>query len=329
MQSRKAIGTLRVSQLQFKLRRADIFFTRGAEPENRTKKTKRKGETGMSIRSFVTRAALLVAVFFLVLSLIFSTFDTYAWYTPYWTGARLVSSTAAKGDDPFFYAWIYDVTNENTGETILENTGAWRNIAVSGTGDGRTCQIQKATERGITNSEKYVFTSMHLGTVDNLISLSRDNYMYLRFDIDDLVRQGRKLRLGYSIARAGVHFYDLTGTDKTSELTAQTLDEFIGLVNVEYAVSTAKYDPTVSDAQYTSMQALFSSDNTLGYGELTNGAALTDVFAADRAAPYVLYLRFFPDLQGCFDVTEFLGTYMPCETLFDLDLTLEFYEIHV
>ena len=282
----------------------------------------------MDVKRFSLRVAFMVSVFFLVLALVFSTFDTYAWYSNLWIGERQLVFTAGVGEDPLFYAWIYDVTNEESGETLLK-TGIWRNIAQNGTGDGRDCQIAAVQERGVADSEKYLFTSLHLGTVDNLISLSNDNYMYLRFDVNDVARQGRKLRIGYSLSSDGVHFYDLEGADQTASLTAQTLTEFVGLLNVEYALSTEKYDPTVSTAQADSLAGLFSAQNAMGFGKLTNGAALTDLFQEDRAEGYTLYLRFYPDLQGCFDVTEFLGAYMPCEILYDLTLDLEYYEIHV
>ncbi|MBP5289782.1 MAG: hypothetical protein J6Z79_07940 [Clostridia bacterium] len=279
----------------------------------------------MTKRSLILNGALLLIIAVL---LVFSLNITFAWFYSQWNGERQLSFAASEGEDPVFYAWIYDVNNENSGETILETTGSWRNIALSGTGDGRSCEIEHITERNVANSEKYVFTSLHMGTVDNLISLSNDNYMYLRLDVDDVVRRGRKVRLGYSLERGGVHFYDLEGVDHTAQLTNATLDDFISLVNVEYAVSTTKYDPATTPADAASLAALFTDQNALGFGQLTNGAALTDVFAAEQTNPYVLYLRFYPDLDACFDVTEFLGEYMPCETLYDLDLTLDFYQIH-
>ena len=280
------------------------------------------------MKSFILKISLLVSSFVLVITLILSTVQTYAWMLGKWQGNRELSFTASQGTDPDFYAWVYDVQDENSGETLMKS-GSWRNIAVNGTGIDHTFEIQKATDRGIANSEKFTFTSLHIGTVDNLISLSSDNYFYMRFDIDNTVRQGRKAKIGYTLSSAGLHFYDLNGVDQTNSLSAQEKEDFISIPIVEYAIGTVKYDLAANAAQQSSIDDLFTSENTNGYGLLTNGAALTDIFNTDRTDGYTLYLRIHPDLDTCFEVTDALGTYMPCQVLYDFDLDLEFYQIHV
>lgn len=272
-----------------------------------------------------TVAAIAVAL------LTFSSIQVLAWFINSREGSREIALTTDEGVMPELAAWRFHVTNEESGMTFEKN-GTWESAVVSAsTTSPKAIQSVTPYASGSTITEKYQFTSLHLGTVDNLLDLSKDNYFYVRLAVTDVAYQGRKAKAGFSLTEAGIHFYDQDGVDQTSTLSSaigisgnRLFTEFCNLFIVECATSATAYDPINS---YASLEGLFSSSNAT-YHKLTRNAAAIDLFASDQTAPYYIYFRFSPDLDKCFDATETTTVYMPCEILFDVTLNLEFYEIH-
>lgn len=265
----------------------------------------------------------LVALLFILIS---STI-VYGWFSNRHNQARSIAFIAGEGDVPNMQAWIFDMINENTGEASNKDDGTWRSILISDLSDKYepSYEIAALTENSNADSEKYIFTSLHLGTVDNLITLNRENYMFIRFDITNPSTQGGKAKFAYDFPAEGkyIRVYANDGT----EVTGVDTTEFNDFLVMEYAISTTAYEPS---SNYDAMIALFTEDNTAGYGKISaadeilevsdNGDAFTDA--------YYLYLRLSPNLEKCILATESISIYMPCQLTYDINFYVEFYDIH-
>ncbi|MBQ9481451.1 MAG: hypothetical protein IJU84_04735 [Clostridia bacterium] len=267
---------------------------------------------------------------------------TYAWFTTVWRGERKLTAKTGEGAFPPLHAWIFDVDNEESGETILKK-GTWKNALGNGT-DNPNYSIKGISEgNGVGNSEKFTFKTLHLGTVDNLLQASSDNYFYLCFDVTNIEQMGKKVRAKYSVTKNDIKLYDLDGYEHNISQTSS--DEhyeevdyslFVDVFQIELAVSTVYYDLAADTAENTAnataVAALFTSGNTDGYVKLTNNnnnnANFADVFTTDKTSAYYLYVRLSPNLENCMTATEAIATLMPCELVFDINFEIEFYEIY-
>lgn len=244
-----------------------------------------------------------------------------------------MSVLADLDDFPDMNAWRFDMdatlgsgdnTDENGDHIVKE--GSWVSaIDPSGTTnvDKTILPVVENGSGGTLHSEQYMFRSLHLGTVDNLLTLSNDNCFYLRFDVTQVIYRSA---IGYSLSDAGIHIFDQSREECTTEVGAiegvDVLGKFVELFLVDAAVSTSRYEP---NADLDEINALFyTTENnvTTRTGLLTNGGALLDLGEFD--GPYYIYVRFSPDLDKCFEATDHIVTYMPCEITFDFTLSITF-----
>ena len=223
---------------------------------------------------------------------------------------------------PDMHAWRFELTQTLTGgdedADSLIKTGTWVDALDNETTTapkGILPVIENTVEQNV-EKEKFTFRSLQLGTVDNLLSLSADNCFYIRFDITE--EKLYQISLGYSLVEAGIHFYQTDGTEVGSETIPK--GPFVDLFVVDYFVSTTAYDPSTDTAQSTTvfdaMELLCTNTS------LENGADLLALPEQENA--YYLYIRFSPDLEKCFEATDHIAQYMPCEITFDVTLTVEF-----
>ena len=223
---------------------------------------------------------------------------------------------------PDMHAWRFELTQTLTGgdedADSLIKTGTWVDALDNETTTapkGILPVIENTVEQNV-EKEKFTFRSLQLGTVDNLLSLSADNCFYIRFDITE--EKLYQISLGYSLVEAGIHFYQTDGAEVDSSVIPR--GPFVDLFVVDYFVSTTAYDLSTDTASSTTvfdaMELLCTNDS------LENGADLLALPEQENA--YYLYIRFSPDLEKCFEATDHIAQYMPCEITFDVTLTVEF-----
>lgn len=226
---------------------------------------------------------------------------------------------------PEMHAWRYDMdATLGTGEgnidedgDAFDKTGTWVDALDSTTTTNPKGILPNEIYTGNAHTSQYLFRSLHLGTVENLLTLSNDNCFYIRFDVIGAVCSPSSI--SYSLTSSGIKIYDQEGSDVTTTIASlNELEDFVSVFTADAAVSTTAYVPSTDQED---IDALFYTNNERT-GLLTNGAA--PVRLADGSEEYYIYLRFSPDLAMCFDATDGIAAYMPCEVTFDVTLTVDF-----
>ena len=272
-----------------------------------------------------------------------------------------MSVSPGASDFPEMHAWRFDLTatvgtGDNTDEDgdTLDKRGQWVDALDHETVTDPEGILPVENYSGNAHHELLKFKSLHLGTVDNLLTLSEDNCFYIRFDVtDELFRT----YVGYSLDDSGITVYDQDRNDRTSEIAAledeehnslNALDKFVELFQADVAVSANEFTPgliynkatgelitgepgegvvtatgeEMIDALFYTTETVEGNEVTTRTGLLTNGDDLRDL--GEQARAYYIYIRFSPDLEKCFEATDHIATYMPCEITFDVTLTLSF-----
>ena len=231
---------------------------------------------------------------------------------------------------PDIHAWRFDldanVDGDEDGDT-LDKDGSWVDAVDHNTStnpEGMLPVITKTYGSGVSG-EKFTFRSLHLGTIDNLLTLSNDNCFYIRFDVTDEIY---RTAIGYSLGTTNIRFYDVEGNDETSAIgsmvdensqSLEVLQKCVDLLIVEAAVSSEEYEPFTDQS---AIDALFTMTGETRNEQLTNGAALKDL--GEQSDDYFVYIRLSPDLEMCFEATDHIATYMPCQITFDITFSLAF-----
>ncbi|MBP5648765.1 MAG: hypothetical protein J6X29_02040 [Clostridia bacterium] len=267
-------------------------------------------------------------------TIIMASVFTYAWFSSSWHGEKNPDLSTGGATYPNMSAWVYDLAGETSGETTDKTSGQWRAVA-SGSD---TYVVAKSTvdadlpvgSSGKNNAglrEKLTFTSLHLGTIDNLLSLNSDNYFLLRFDLTDIARHGRRARARFSLIEENIRFFDAEGVEHfRSNGVGIDFSLFSDLIQIECAVSALGFAPSTAEE---SILSLFNTSNQSGYVSLQNGDEFADVFSGEKDSPYYLFVRIAPDLEGCIAITETITRFMPCQLLLGLVFEIEFYGIYV
>lgn len=292
----------------------------------------------MKLNTNKTKVITAFIMLFTALSaLVFSVF-VYAWFGSTWSGNRPFGVTTGDYPAPTMQAWKYTISNEDIGDTIVK-TGIWE---VASSSDYVIDHITTRTQTA-SNMEKYSFSSLHLGTVDNLLDLSKDNVFYIRFYVPATPTAKSKARAKYALSENDILFYDLDGNEYTyndgtpivgSGSLLIDFSKFVEIINVDVAASDTAYDPTTfnadSSCQDEDIAALFAvekdAEHPNGYVTLVNGADFADAFDAEKTSGYYLYVRISPNLKNCMEATDSIATLMPCELVFGITLEMEFYQ---
>lgn len=264
---------------------------------------------------------LITSVCLLLLAALLLTTATYAWiHEGFVTTDSEIAFTAGKLTPPVAKMWIYTDEEENEN---LADADRWVELTV--TNDG-SVNIAPGAERSGPVDGKYTFTltSLHLGTVDNLILLGDDNYVYLRVPIDP-VALGNGVSITLELKETdGIELYDSTGAPVADETTGENprtpladlydINETMPLLLIDYAINKTAYTP------YTMTSALKESFATV---------EPDTTYTAPDEDPYYIYLRVHPNLAAFMEATRFLYEYMPCTLLYSLDISVMIYETAV
>lgn len=226
---------------------------------------------------------------------------------------------------PDMKAWRFNLNDQSNGDELgdtLDKTGTWVDAIDSLTTTnpkGILPVVENNYAQGDTG-EKYKYISLHLGTIDNLLTTSSDNCFYLRFDVTDELFHSAA---GFALTTSDVHVFDYNGEERTSEIAGiedgdgnnlNILNTFVDIFQVDATISTTEYTPVTNQA---AIDALFTNES-----RLVNGDAMHDF--GEQSENYYLYFRFSPDLEKCFEATDHIAVYMPCEVTFDISLIVSF-----
>lgn len=246
---------------------------------------------------------------------------------------------------PQVHAWRFDINGGEINDTFVKD-GVWVDgMDVSTADPNDLISVESNDVSG--GSEAHKFISLHLGTVDNLLTLSEDNCYYIRLDItDDVISSlGTALRAYYSIEK--MTFYANSGVDETSALEDEypaTYSSLLHLVDVDCAVSRSAKAMTGSSEEASAIEAFFTTcanEETSGgtvtitadsneFIQLDRNGGETEVYSVgeesgETSNAYYIYIRLRPDLATCFEATHDISVYMPCQLVFDISLQFEFY----
>ncbi len=275
----------------------------------------------MQHRTAIPRV-LIKAGLLLLLSALLLTSATYAWLrVGFVTPDTEISFTTDKLTPPPVNMWIYTEEDENE-NLAAENRWVEQSVTTDGSANTAPGVISSVTDGKYT----FTLTSLHLGTVDNLIMLDDDNYVYLRVQIDPAAL-GDSVDITLALqAENGITMYDSTGTlvtdgvgagAKTPLADLYDVNETTPLLLIDYAISKTAYTPYTMDTLAPELKASFATvepDTT---------------YTAPDDDSYYIYLRVHPNLAAFMEATRFLYEYMPCTLLYSLDISVMIYETAV
>lgn len=251
----------------------------------------------------------------LICAAIFSAGSVLAWFFYYQTGGT-VSFSVGDPDLPTFHAWRYNTSDEASGSG--ESSGWVEAVYKSG---GSAVPYKIKTLETDSGSEMYTRISLQLGSIDNLYSVENDNYFYIRLDVTDIETMGRNVSTTYSVS--GVEAYSSTGNLITEDSMGNTFNPntIANLFRIDAVVSTndPPYEPSSNKA---AIDGLFSEATKLRMDYAMN------LTPSDMTDTYYVYIRIMPVFERIGAVSDLLNRFMPCEIIFETDLTIEFSGIY-
>jgi len=261
--------------------------------------------------------SLMKAGLLLLLSALLLATATYAWMSDgFVTPDSEISFTTGKTTPPPVKMWIY--TDEEEDEDLAA-ANRWVEQSVTTVDSENTAPGSTAS---VTDG-KYTFTltTLHLGTVDNLIFLDDDNDVYLRVMIDPETL-GNTVAITVALKSTdGIELYDSEGTLVTDETEgANPKTPLADLYAIHAVKPLLKADYVVSKTAYTPYTMIDEVRN--GFSPIGDDTT----YVAPDGDDYYLYLRIHPNLAAFMEATRFLYVYMPCTILFSVDIDLMIYQ---
>ena len=229
---------------------------------------------------------------------------------------------------PTLHAWRFDLshkTGDNSDEDgdTLDKTGTWVDAVEYKQAINTNVLTSVEEYNGSSHHEQIKIQSLHLGTVDNLLSLNEDNCFYIRLDVTEEILQ---TSMRFYLANTGVHIYSSDGNEVTtaiSNLEGDVISKFVQIFKVDVVSSTTAYSLTNTIngtvTTNTTIDELFTNGKNL-----SNGAEYVRVSDTDIEEAHYIYIRITPDLEKCFEATESIATYMPCQITYDVTITASY-----
>ena len=224
---------------------------------------------------------------------------SYAWLSTFYETEQPVSFDTGTTKAIPVHMWVY-----NTAEEGVEG---WKEYSASADGgeDETAILTSILSKTADGTASKYDVKTMHLGSIHNLISVSDDNRVYFRFDLNG-TDYGTVITLQHSLA--GISGYNKEGSALSDDIL-QNLTALEGRtphLKCKYAISKDKYTP----------------------GDIPSGPFWTDtrpenLRAGEYSGAYYLYLLVEPDLNTLLHTAIILSAQMPSQLLFDIDMELE------
>lgn len=236
---------------------------------------------------------------------------SYAWLATFYETKQPVSFDTGTTSPIPVHMWVY-----NTAE---EGNEGWTEYVASATGgEDETAILPSILSKTGSDGTAYQYDvrAMHLGAINDLISVSNDNIVYFRFDLDGTTH-GTNITLRHSFE--GISGYNRDG----AALSAEILQNLTAL---EGQSSHLKYEYAISETPCTPAEEAIS---LLSWREMP---PQTDESGRDcyllqgqlnYSEKYYLYLRAYPDLSTLLRTAIILSAQMPSQLFFDIKMDLE------
>ncbi len=255
-----------------------------------------------------------------LLLIIGGTMVTYAWFSSRWTsGQSHWEALVGKTPPPEATLWLYSTDLEESND----DARGWVEHTLTGNEQDPHAfllpSVQSQESDGVYTFE---MKSLHLGTVDNLVLMTQDNIVCLRFAFDPEIHGNSTARLSMDLSDTlgqEVRLYDANGgavTDTALMEQLMALHEQNSFLQYQACVSTQALSPDDDG-----FQALAFSEETR-FGEELD---LYDGMNTPITDPYYVYITITPNLSAFAPASELLNAYMPCVMLFDTQIQLTVY----
>ena len=243
---------------------------------------------------------------------------SYAWLADHWSSAESVLDfTAGDVTPPTGVMWLYD-TAQDLG---AQDPGGWTQHALTpDAADGFLLLAPGVEQTQTGGAYSFALRSLHLGTVDNLVTLAPDNTVVLRLALDAALQGNTSATVTlapFGDVAQGVHVYDGEGAAQTDAALMQALaDIHTQTPFMRFAACLDARALTPADADYETLD--FCTPVPIG----ESIALIADAASAPMGA-YYIYVEITPSLAAFAAASEELNRYMPCTLLFDTRLTLD------
>lgn len=225
---------------------------------------------------------------------------SYAWLSTFYETEQPVSFDTGTTSPIPVHMWMY-----NTAE---EGEQGWQVYSASATGgEDETASLASSLSKTADGGTAYQIDvkAMHLGSIHNLISVTDDNRVYFRFDLNG-TDHGTVITLQHSFA--GISGYNR----ESSPLSDDILQKLTAL---EGKTPHLKYKYAVSETEYTPANIPSESFWTDTRPE--------NLHVGKYSGDYYLYLLVEPDLNTLLRTAIILSAQMPSQLFFDIDMELE------
>lgn len=235
---------------------------------------------------------------------------SYAWLATFYETEQPVSFDTGTTSPIPVHMWVYN--------TAAEGNEGWTEYpAYFAAGKDETAILASSlskTADGGTAYQSHV-RAMHLGAINDLISISDDNKVYFRFDLNG-TDHGTVITLQHSFA--GISGYNREGSALSDEILQKltALEGETPHLIYEYAISEEAYAPAEASSELNWREISIQEDE--------NGRdcyLLQEQLNYNEA--YYLYLRAYPDLNTLLQTALILSAQMPSQLFFDIEMELE------
>jgi len=240
---------------------------------------------------------------------------TYAWLATYYESEEVVAFDTEETNPIPVHMWIYN--------TVKERDQGWKKYTATVNSQNSEEAVLPSilVQNTAGSTYKYTLKSMHLGSVDNLVTLSDDQIVYCRFDISTQ-EHGTLIQLDITQPTNSISGYGRTGQALPTDVidALNELDADNPHLIYSYAYSNKAYEPGQNGFDQLTFQSQdWTEDDVKNKYHLAMDIGQAD----DRSSEnYYLYLRITPDLHTLGRDAIILRANMPCQLLFDWDWEL-------
>lgn len=252
--------------------------------------------------------------------LVATVLTAYAWFLTAWDSNRAyLGFSAGTVPAPEASMWLYSTAfDAEEDPTAQEGWVEHRLTADEDDSDAFKIPGVSATQ----NDGKYSFalSSLHLGTIDNLVILASDNVVCLRFAFNSELHgnAAAQLSVAFNDSLGMIHLYDSEG----NELTDTTIKS--DLEDINSATPFLQYQACISGDRLSPSDTEFES---LAFCDAVPFGTSLDLYSGTEPidGDYYVYIKIMPSLDAFAPTSELLNKYMPCIILFDTEIKLTVY----
>lgn len=310
--------------------------------------------------AFPVTGKVVAAIVSLVLAFLLTVGFSYAWLTNFWDSNKVdVGFSTGTVEYPSIHMWTY--LTEDEAETVADATAGWTQVVLTPEDHNAIIPDMGITQGdGYDNTEAFTIDvkKVHLGTVDNLVTMKEDNVLYFRFDVKKSMGTNFHLVILpakpvdgafnfsiFSLNQDGTTYTEVLeeAQDENGDKIKQT-DENGDVIKDEEGNDTYVYkdvyvklndaiNPTGDETESKILDISYASSTTAlvpggaGFSDLEFGEFKQPdgVSSLANDASYYVYVKMTPRFSTVAAISQDLYRYMPCILLFDLTIYYEIY----